>query len=231
MSINIFKFRVIKPKDLIGIQQFYKENFYKHEPVFRSNPDLVPGRRDQEDMAECVNQGTSVLCYRQTKEGGEEIIGGLLSMPKRRCYERQLFQAAEQEGHSKYGHYLRMLALLHEKADICRRYNVDELFFTLMVSIDPKWRCQNIAKRLLDESISLATDMGFKVLTGDCTSNYSDRICRNSLKMEKVASLKYKDFVDAKGKPYFTVPPPHQGVNTYAVPLPWPIKAFRGYKC
>ncbi|XP_005186938.1 uncharacterized protein LOC101901594 [Musca domestica] len=229
MALNALKFRIIKPSDLAKIQQFYIKNFYRDEPVFSSNPKLIPGQKDQEDIAECVNQGTSVLCYRNTEEGGdEEILGGLLSMPKNRFYVKDLLQASEQEGNTKYGHYLRMLALQHQKADICRRYNVDEVFFTYMVSVDPKWRGQNLAKRLLDESVSLATTLGFRVYTADCTSHYSDRICSNVPKMEKLVSLKYKDFVDANGKPHFIVPEPHQGVTTYALQLPWPFKAFQG---
>ncbi|XP_073844556.1 arylalkylamine N-acetyltransferase-like 2 [Musca autumnalis] len=229
-AMNVLKFRVIKPSDLGKIQKFYIDNFYAHEPVFSSTPKLIPSRRDQNDIAECVKQGTSILCYRETHRGNEEIIGGLLAMPKKSSYVEELFRASEEEGNTKYGHYLRMLATLHKEADICKRYNVDQLFFTLMGTVDPKWRGNNICKRLLDESVALATDMGYKVYTTDCTSNYSDRICEKYLKMHKLVSLKYKDFVDENGKPHFNVPEPHQEVNTYAMTLPWPIKAFQEYR-
>ncbi|XP_061395978.1 uncharacterized protein LOC133331610 [Musca vetustissima] len=171
------------------------------------------------------------FCYRDTRDGGEEIVGGILAMPKTRSYVDELFQSAEEEHNTKYGTYLKMLATLHQQADICRRYNVDELFFTLMGNVIPSLRAQNVGKRLLDESVTLATERRFKVYTVDCTSNYSDRVCSEHMRMHKLVSLKYKDFVDERGRPYFVIPEPHQGVNTYAATLPWPIKAFREYKC
>uniref|UniRef100_A0A1I8NLS5 N-acetyltransferase domain-containing protein n=1 Tax=Stomoxys calcitrans TaxID=35570 RepID=A0A1I8NLS5_STOCA len=226
MADNKFKIRIIMPEDQERVIHFYIENFYRYEPVFSSTPKMVPGPRDLADIVECIRGGTSIICYHESDKAEEEIVGAFLCTAKERTYVRKLFEAAALEGNTKYGHYLRLLGILHREAAICNRYKVEEIFFTFMACVAPKWRHRNILKLLGDESIALATKLGYKVYTVDCTSNFSSRVCE-SLKMDRLVTLRYDEFLDTNGKPYFVIPHPHVAAITYAIRLPYQLKAFK----
>ncbi|XP_075166940.1 uncharacterized protein LOC142239060 [Haematobia irritans] len=232
MAHKNLKSRVILPEDQHRIVQFYLDNFYCYEPVFSSEPRMVPGPRDLADIGTCIRGGTSIMCYVDNNGGGEdeeEIVGAFLCTTKTRSYVTGLFEAAAAEGNTKYGHYLRLLGTLHREAAICQRYSVDEIFFTFMAAVAPKWRNKNVLKLLGDETINLATKLGYKVYTADCTSEFSARVAE-LLGMDRLIVLKYEDFCDANRRPYFVVPLPHLTAKTYALRLPYERRVFNGSK-
>lgn len=217
MTDNI-KIRVVQPQEYERAVNFLIEHFYRDEPLSCLEPKIVPSETDRADILACLKCGTSLLAVQINENGEEELVAVNAAIPKDPSSIEKYFQTAEKEGNTKYGQVMKLLGVAQLEADLFNRYGVDKVFYTFMTCVKPSMRGKNLGFRLKQELMELGRRLGLKVLTGDCTSFYSARLF-DRMGWNLINSILYQDYVDENNEPVFKPPPPHIGVQTYAVSL------------
>lgn len=217
MSDDI-KFRVVQPQEYEQVVDFIIEHFYRDEPLSCLEPKVIPNETDRADILACLRGGTSILAVQIKENGEEELVAVNTAVPKDPSSIEKYFQTAEKEGNTKYGQILKLLGVANRSADVFTRYGVDKIFYSFMTCVKPTIRGKNLGVRLKQELMELGRRLGYKVLTADCTSFYSARVCER-MGWDLVNFIAYKDYVDENNEPIFKPPPPHVGLNSFAVRL------------
>lgn len=123
------------------------------------------------------------------------------------------------------------------RVNLFKEFDVNELFEVTILSVNPKFRGQGIAKQLLIQSEQIARDNGFRVgfllffflsniilliiiydvqygfiqqvMKSDATGLFSQRV-QTSLGFKPCLELRYDEYCDENKKPIFVVEPPHE---------------------
>lgn len=216
MSTDDIVIRIVEPHEYEQVVQFIIDYFYRDEPLCSTEPKVVPGETDRADIMQCLKGGTSILAVQVKENGEEELVGVNIGVPKDPSCVEKYYKAAEKEGNTKYGQIMKLLAIGTEKADLFNRYGVDKLFYSFMSCVKPTLRGKNLGTRLKVELMALGKRLGYKLVTVDCTSFYSARLCKR-MGWDVVNFMPYKDYVDENNQPIFNPPAPHEGMTTLAV--------------
>lgn len=216
MSTDDIVIRVVQPHEYEQVVQFIIENFYRDEPLCSTEPKVVPGETDRADIMECLKGGTSILAMQVKENGEEQLVGVNIGVPKDPSSVEKYFKAAEKEGNTKYGQILKFLGIANRQADIFNRYGVDKLFYSFMSCVLPTCRGRNLGTRLKEELMALGKRLGYKLVTVDCSSFYSARLCKK-MGWDVVNFIPYSEYKDEKGQQIFNPPAPHEGLTTLAV--------------
>lgn len=209
------KFRVIQPNDYEQVIDFVVENFYRDEPLSRIEPKVVPGESDRADILACLQGGTSILAVQIKENGDEELVAVNTAVVKDSSCIDKYFETAEREGSTKYGQIMKLLGIASREADVFQKYGVQKILYSFMSCVKPTLRGKNIGVRIKLELMDMGRRMGYKLITADCTSYYSARVCER-LDWDRVNFLAYKDYVDENNEPIFKPPPPHEGLTSFA---------------
>lgn len=210
--------RVVQPHEYEQVVQFIVDHFYHDEPLCSTEPKIVPGETDRTDILECLKGGTSILAVLLKENGEEELVGVNIGVPKDPDSVEKYFQSAEKEGNTKYGQILKLIGEANRQADLFKRYGVDKLFYSFMSCVKASCRGKNLGTRLKEELMALGKRLGYKLVSVDCSSFYSARLCKR-MGWEVVNFISYKDYKDQNGQQIFHPPPPHEGLTTLAVRL------------
>ncbi|XP_023304687.2 arylalkylamine N-acetyltransferase-like 2 [Lucilia cuprina] len=217
MSADDIVIRVVQPHEYEQVVQFIIDHFYRDEPLCSSEPKVVPGETDRADIMECLKGGTSILAMQIKENGEEELVGVNVGVPKDPSSVDKYFKNAEKEGNTKYGQVLKFLGVANRQADLFNRYGVDKLFYSFMSCVTPTCRGRNLGTRLKEELMALAKKLGYKLVTVDCSSFYSARLCKR-MGWDVANFIAYSDYKDENGQVVFpNIPPPHEGLTTLAV--------------
>lgn len=109
-------------------------------------------------------------------------------------------------------HFKTIFQFLYEQnleANIFDAYDVDKIFDLRILSVDPKFRGQRLATKLLDKSIEVAKENGFKLVKGDATSLFSQRSLI-SLDFVTIRELRYDMYEKNDELPLCNVAAPHE---------------------
>lgn len=98
--------------------------------------------------------------------------------------------------------------------DLWKCYDVQKIFTVDSIFTVREHRRKGIAKRLLQESRSLAADCGFRVVRLDATSVFSATLCENE-GMKLVATIPYCTYIGRNMEPVFCPPHPHTSYKIF----------------
>ncbi|XP_018800345.1 PREDICTED: uncharacterized protein LOC108975952 [Bactrocera latifrons] len=195
------------------VLEFLRSHYYLEEPLTIGSD---PKEQDPEDEKFNMSQISHGTCLMALNE--ERIVGVLISGPKSSNEADHLFEDAERFGHTKWGTALKILACAERDSNVYVRYNVLKALHIHILAVDAKLRGRAIGASLIEEIKKLGRQLLYPLLTLDCTSYYSAKLCER-LHMDLVNVIKYEDYLDKEGKPIFNPPPPHQFLKTFATRL------------
>lgn len=109
---------------------------------------------------------------------------------------------------------VKILHFVTEKANVFKRFKVDQCFHIEVVAVHQNYRKQNIAKKLFESGIDLARSRNFKLVSVDCTNFYSSKVAER-LEMECVSTVTYDEYNEYLGKRLFVPIPPHEEIKTF----------------
>lgn len=118
--------------------------------------------------------------------------------------------------------FTRIFQLLYEenlKLDLFRRYRTEQIFELRILSVDGRFRGRGIAKELLLHSERVAAAGGFRVLKGEATGLFSQKILLAG-HFEPISEAPYADMRNADGSAMFAVQPPHESLKIMMKVLP-----------
>ena len=219
MSDNI-QIRIIKEQDYGEVLEFMRKNFYAYEPLNVSKP-MEP--ENEEFFKPFIPQGLSLMAEEVliSAQGDEtrKLVGATIAGkndPGQVDYLKKL--AAQGDAKSHFVHVMNFLVVLESGSNVFKRFGVTKTVHSHMTAVDESQRGKGIGIRLRKALMALGKERGYTLMTVDCTSYYSARQCEN-LGMECVNMIYYKDYVDAEGKPYFNVKPPHDRARSFVMHL------------
>lgn len=86
-------------------------------------------------------------------------LNGIVTKSSKQCK----FEDIQQLKDEKFKKILSLLYSINSKVNFFKEFDVDELFEVRILSVNPKFRGQGIAKHLLQQSEEIARENGFKV--------------------------------------------------------------------
>ncbi|XP_011188381.2 arylalkylamine N-acetyltransferase-like 2 [Zeugodacus cucurbitae] len=210
---DCIQIQVIQLCDRDKVLDFLRSHYYQEEPLTIGSE---PKEQDPEDEKFNMSQITHGTCLMALS--GEYIVGVLISGPKSSNEAEHLFEDAARFGPTKWGAALTILACAERDSNVYKRYNIAKALHIHILAVDAKLRGRAIGSRLIGEVKNLGRQLSYPLLTLDCTSYYSARLCER-LNMDCVNVIKYEDYLDEEGKPIFKPPPPHEFLKTFATIL------------
>uniref|UniRef100_A0A0K8S7U5 N-acetyltransferase domain-containing protein n=2 Tax=Lygus hesperus TaxID=30085 RepID=A0A0K8S7U5_LYGHE len=185
--------------DKEGVYDLLKRAFFKYEPLTCDLTDHPP--MDDLFAIKMIDQGHS---YKAVLPSGK-IVGVVINVhfpdipddeepptSGRISQIFQLFDFLEQ----KTGHLTKGLLEVH------------------MITTDPDFRRQGMAKALLQAAEDLARNNGLRGLKVACSSTYSAQLVK-SFNYKEVYSLAYRDYKDEQGNAIFSPPEIHSHMRLF----------------
>lgn len=210
---DLIQICVIQLCDRDKVLDFLRLHYYLEEPLTIGSD---PKEQDPEDEKFNISQTTHGTCLMALNK--ERIVGVLISGPKSINEADHLLEDAARFGPTKWGTALKILACAERDSNVYERYSIVNALHIHILAVDAKLRGRAIGASLIEEIKKLGRQLGYQLLTLDCTSYYSAKLCER-LNMDCVNVIKYKDYLDKQGKPIFKPPPPHEFLKTFAKKL------------
>lgn len=125
--------------------------------------------------------------------------------------ERGLAKLAENPD-QRFSKIFRLLYEENIKLDLFRRYGTEQIFELRILSVDGRFRGRGIAKQLLKQSQQLAAAEGFRVLKGEATGLFSQKILQAE-EFAVIGEACYAARRNADGTAMFPVQEPHESLK------------------
>ncbi|XP_011195602.2 arylalkylamine N-acetyltransferase-like 2 [Zeugodacus cucurbitae] len=218
---DVVRICVIELSECDEVLKFLRIHFYPDEPLNVGSAQKHPDPEDEEFNISQITHGSSLMAVQQQIVNGvlrERIVGVLLSGPKYSNEAKHLFSEAVRHGSSNWGMIVRILAQAERDSNVFVRYNVEKALHIHVVAVDGSLRGRAIGMRLIEKLKDLGRQLGYPLVTLDCTSFYSSKLTER-LGMDCVNVIKYADYVDKEGKVVYKPPLPHEYLKTYAARL------------
>lgn len=213
-QLNI-ELRAATADDYDAVLAFLRKHYYPEEPLTMCNEPKQQSVEDEQFTMSCLTSGTTVLAH---DNGSRELVGVLVSSGIDADAAEHGREAARKSSSKKWADILWFLSHLAEVADVCKRFNARKAVHVHAMGVDAKVRGHSIGMRLIQKCMEIGKQMGYPILSIDCTSVYSIRFME-SLGAECVHVLRYEDWRDKDGVQTFSMPMPHLCVKTFVVKL------------
>lgn len=210
---NEIEIRVATVDDGEQLIEFLRVHYYREEPLTVGCAPPTPDVADVDFLRSNVAAGACLMAW-----CNDRIVGGAIAGPKTPEIGTEIFEEAAKYAGTKWGCILGMLAICERGANAFARYDVDKIMHLHAIGVDTAQRGRRIGERLVTALIARSRQLGYPLLTADCTSVYSARLLRR-LHFELLNAVPFADYVDAAGQQLIRPPAPHERVETYALRL------------
>lgn len=193
--------------------EFLYVHYYREEPLTVGTKPPNPDAADVDFLRSNFPAGACLMAL-----CNDRIVGGAVAGPKLPDIGTEIFEEAKNYAGTKWGCILGMLAICERDANAFKRFNVDKIMHLHALGVDTSLRGRRIGEQLVNALIARSRELGYPLLTVDCTSLYSARLIQR-LGFELLNTVPYADYVDAAGQQLIRPPAPHERVQTYALRL------------
>lgn len=205
--------RVANESDTAAVLEFVRNHYYPEEPITLGNEPKQQSTEDEEFHMSLIPMGISIVAI--DTERNNQIVGALLAGPIHSNEAEEMIEEAKLCKDKKWSEILYLLAYLEHQANIYERYNVDRALYVHAISVHSQSRGQSIGLKMMEKCMENGKNLGYSLLSADCTSVYSIRLAEK-LQMDCVSVLAYEDYKDDNGKQLFQPPLPHTHIKTFA---------------
>uniref|UniRef100_A0A8D8QPL8 aralkylamine N-acetyltransferase n=1 Tax=Cacopsylla melanoneura TaxID=428564 RepID=A0A8D8QPL8_9HEMI len=204
----------LSPSDTVRVREFLVKTFFKDEPLNIAIGLVQDGQRCLELEEYCtmpLSQGVSLGAINEKNE----LVGVSINNIN---YRRESISGPADSGdedctHPKFKLILAFLKWLDKKVDVFSKFeNINKYLDISILSTDPAYRGQGIAKKLIYESIDSALDNDIPLIKVDCTSRFSAKAVTR-LGFSSIFNVAYDEYTGPDNKPVFSPPPPHDGAS------------------
>ncbi|KAH8308612.1 hypothetical protein KR044_001553 [Drosophila immigrans] len=213
LNADNVEIKVAAAEDSERLMEFLHAHYYREEPLTVGCPPPEPDAADEAFLLSNLPHGTCLMALLDGR-----IVGAAVAGPKLPDEAEHQFEEAERLAGTKWGRILGFLAIVEQSANVFGRYNVTKALHLHALGVDASLRGRRIGERIVTALASRGRELGYPVLTTDCTSVYSARLMQR-LGFELLNSLPYTSYVDAAKVQLITPPAPHEFVQTFALRL------------
>lgn len=205
------KFSTLLQSDSLEVLEFLRSYYYKEDPLVIGFEPFEQDEHEEEFDLGCLAYSMSIGAYSEDK-----LIGVILSSPKDENEADHIKSDIEKLGDAKWSTQLSLLYEVEKSADTLKLFKQSKSAHIHTLAVHGDYRGKGIAGQLILKSINVFQNEGFSLLTIDCTSLYSSRICEK-LHMLLVNEYPYSKFCDTNGNQIIKPPKIHDAVRTYAM--------------
>lgn len=211
MSSQI-SYRIATQEDSQELAELLNKHFYPNEPfnVGWINDDPVP--EDVDGTLAVLAEGTTFIAIDDSKN---IIVGACFSCVDEPSSVQSMLDEAKNAKSEKWAQFLRLFARIESEANIFHRFRVEKSFHVHCLVVNGDYRGRSIATKLVQKSFDLATSLGHKVCSVNCSSFYTEQIALK-LKMQCVGILAMEDVTTEEGQRLIFPTEPHTHIRTYA---------------
>lgn len=189
-----------------------RNNFFADEPLNKSVGLCKPGEPHaelEEHSISTLQDGLSVAAVdKVTDEIAGVALNGVLRPGDLEKGQEKL-DCSNDEG---FKQIFSMLYNVSHSLDLFTAYETDKIFETRILSVDSRYRGIGLGNELIKRVDDVARENGFKILKGDATGSFSQKICSKN-GYEIIHELKYSDYKSENGEPIFKPLPPHNSLK------------------
>ncbi|EDW00276.1 arylalkylamine N-acetyltransferase-like 2 [Drosophila grimshawi] len=195
------------------LMDFLHVHYYREEPLTAGCEPPEPDEADEKFLLSNLPHGSCLLALHKGR-----IVAAAVAGPKTADEAAHLFEEATHLAGSKWGRILGILAIAERDANVFKRFNIDRALHLHAIGVDNQLRGRALGERIMNALAARGKELGYPLLTVDCTSVYSIRLMKR-LGYDLVNTMRYTDYVDATGKQIICPPAPHETMETYALRL------------
>lgn len=208
-----FEIRVCGVEDGDRLMEFLLEHYYPEEPLTAGCAPPEPDENDKKFLLSNLPYANCLLMLHN-----DRIVAAAVAGPKDAGEVDVLFEQAAKLAGTKWGRILGILAIAERDANVFKRYGVDKALHLHALSVDSQMRGRALGERLVNALAALGKELGYPLLTADCSSFYSSRLLQR-LGFDVVNRIPYTDYVDDAGEQIMRPPEPHLALETVALRL------------
>ncbi|XP_055377086.1 arylalkylamine N-acetyltransferase-like 2 [Condylostylus longicornis] len=227
--------------DCNDILRFLRESYYPEEPLTLALKPFQQADEDEEFNMSCIKHGTCIIAYAEDdknnatsvktssdiKNNGSEInsttntinarnlLGALIAGPKYPGEAEHLMDASNTVKSMKWSKMLKLLSYLELKSNVFENFNCQSAVHCHAMAVHQNARGKSIGLKMLKEFIKVCKNLKYPVITLDCTSVYSIKLCEK-LNMVCLHEMNFEDYRNEHGEQVFTPPSPHKQIKTFA---------------
>ncbi|KAL5291854.1 hypothetical protein ACFFRR_010934 [Megaselia abdita] len=199
-------FRVGTASDKEKVAKFMKKYFWVGEPICKSENLEVSDDVNNEAVS-ILDLGTCTIA----EDNSGNLVGIRLAEPRvPEDVEKKKVEKPETTL-DKLGRLVYDLAI---GSKVFETYKVDKAMYSAALVVDEKYRGKGLGKRLYEENMKLAKDLGYPIYVCDCTSAFSAKACAN-LGFTEIFEIVFSEYKDGSGKPVLKPDPPHNRAVVY----------------
>ncbi|KAI6191214.1 N-acetyltransferase domain-containing protein [Aphelenchoides bicaudatus] len=200
-SVNI---EIATKNDADLTYNFMLDDFRKTEPMCASSEMEKDERsfifKDVNDR--CIDSGLSLLMFKDDAELIGIRMTSVARMPKKKFTKefvilpdyKELIDA-QPATNRKEKRISAMIELLSEFGPKFIPTTVENYICFELISIKEEFRCGNLATRLVEETLKLASAQGLQYVTAFCTAKSSQRVC-SKLGLKTMLELPFNQYLD-----------------------------------
>ncbi|XP_044005769.1 arylalkylamine N-acetyltransferase 1-like [Aphidius gifuensis] len=203
-----FEIRIADFSDNENILKFMKRTYLKTEPCLVScglslkepSPFMIDIMKKQ------LEQGLSLIVIGENDETIASLINYEFNSSTELEYYSNLSKLADDKIVKDLIDFEAYIATL---SDVCQNYNVDKFFTISIIAVDEAYQQIGIARKMIERSIILAKQRGYKIIRADISSKYTAKILEK-FGFTAVVSFPLKNYLNDQGELLFkNIIPPH----------------------
>ena len=160
---------IITPDRYYETFEFMANHFTPDDPIDRAFGITWNKDYEKQTLEDLKNNISICVISKDT----DEIMGVRITGIMKKADPPQDLSNIENE---PYRNMMTFLTHKDKEVNIFERYKVDEVIHFSSLGVNKKYRCKGIGGRLIAVSVAMSRELGFKVIKGECTSNFSQRI-------------------------------------------------------
>lgn len=197
-------------RDSFEVLEFLRSHYYKEDPLIIGFEPVEQDRFEEEFDLGCILYSMSFGAYSE-----DTLVGVVLSSPKDEHEADHIKSDIEKLGDGKWSSQLRLLYEVERSANTLEFLKQKRSAHIHTLAVHKDYRGRGLAAQLISKSIESFQNQGFPLLTIDCTSFYSSKVCEK-LGMTLMNEYPYSRFCDIFGNQIIKPPKIHDAIRTYA---------------
>lgn len=203
------EFKELSEIDSFAVLDFLRSHYYKEDPLVIGFEPMEQDQFEEEFDLSCLPYSMSFGIIFEGK-----LIAVILNAPKDEHEADHILEDIAKIGESKWSVQLSLLYKVEKSADSLKKFGVEKSAHIHTLAVHKDFRGKGLAALLIEKSIESFKSKQFSLVTIDCTSFYSSKVCEK-LGMQLVNTLYYSSFKDKSGNQIIKPPKVHDAIRTY----------------
>ncbi len=202
----------------LEFESFVMETFFRYEPMNQYLNTKIPEEIDlpwlKQVLDKAKNDNLSLAFYDTNSNQSLPVAYAINHHDKKNDINHSdtLYSSLSQQCLHKREHISGLITKLHENINLFENFSCENLFHVYFLGVDPNYRQNKFATRLIDSSINLAKEKNFDLIYADVTSDYSlNAFLRHNFHIIK--TINYHSYENFYGEKVFQSIQLHQGCS------------------